>query len=386
MKKSKLLLIIFGIVLVFVSLFSNYIINYEKIDTLFIVNENSKAYEYAKDKNNEILNDSNKDIYIRNLEEFTYNEVLGGLELVGYKGISKELVIPEYINSKKVVSINFDLTNIDTLIISSNIKNINELGNTKLVCYQNSLCEESLIADSDYNKYFYNYDIDFTYNIVDNKIQIESYTGNDKFVIIPTTINGYEVSSVSFDLNNIDKVYIPSTVTNIEFSVNSIDTLFVIISILSLLIYLIVLLISGKTINSTSIYVVSSLYLISSVILPYLIYGKLLVIVYIILTAIYLLLSLSLIMTKGKLDKYDNKIKNIDTFIKECLLILDSYDGLNLEKLKELIKYSDPVSSDSTKELENEILNDLKKLNNDTDIELVSKKIKTRNQICKDNK
>lgn len=94
----------------------------------------------------------------------------------------------------------------------------------------------------------------------------------------------------------------------------------------------------------------------------------------------------------------DKKIKTNTYFIKNVLNIisdvLDSVEDENAKKsilaLYEIAQYSDPVSNDNTKEIENEIKNKIEcLLINPTDINLTDELIKlfkNRNRICKSSK
>ena len=403
MKKSKLLLILFGFIVTIISIVSMLVIKQETINTKFIVQKGTYAYQYAKNNNIEVLYDSNKNNYVRNIEQFIYNEINGGLEIIGYNGISKELIIPRTIEGKKVVSINTNFEKLKKLIISENIKTLNvDLDDITLVCYKNELCNNTaikteLIPDSEINQYYFGeFNIDFVYEIDNQEIEIENYIGNSKSIVIPETINGYKVTKVDFELkNNIEEIYIPKTVVEIDLESAPTELIkYSILSILSFVIYCgFVIFTSDKkdSINNFPSYIISLVYLIG--ILTYLyinINNSSLFVIYIALTLIYIFINLALILASKKIIKYDEEVKTTGGFIKEALSIIeelkDNTNLTDLEKLEENIKYSDPVSSNQTLEIEKEIINDIKNIKTNDSILLINKKVEKRNKICKENK
>ena len=107
------------------------------------------------------------------------------------------------------------------------------------------------------------------------------------------------------------------------------------------------------------------------------------------------MLSIILLLSKNKTKKYDEKIKNIDNYIKSTLNLLEDKDleeysdpvVKEIEEVKELIKYSDPVSSNETVPLEKEIKNLIEHDENSVEHwKGIEKLIKKRNNICKNNK
>lgn len=103
----------------------------------------------------------------------------------------------------------------------------------------------------------------------------------------------------------------------------------------------------------------------------------------IIITLIYLIITISVLKVQKRISKYDEKIKNINDFKNEALkLALKT----NNNELIETIKYMDPVSNDKTKNIEEEILNDLKNINDENQYSKIVSKIKERNEICKNTK
>jgi len=406
MKKSKISLVIFGFILMFISISTMLILNSKDINTIFIVEENSAAHKYAKDNNIsvELVSDSVKNDYIKRIELFKYSEVEDGIEIIGYDGISKELVIPRSINGKKVISIKKDaFVNIEKLIISENVKNIDIsiLENTTLVCYKNDLCNNSdieteIILDSEKNNYNFNdIVVDFEYNIKDNKIEITKYN-NTNDIIIPISINGYNVEKLSINLENVDSIYIPNTVLSFEFvDLSDYDSVSIIISVLTFIIYsLIILFVFGKNkFNSIPVFIISILYLIG--LLVYSFYSqynnysnRVLVIIYIILTLIYIFISISLIFAKKKIENYDTKVKNSGEFIRKCIdIIIEMKDkNLDLYSLEETVKYSDPVSSLDTENIEKQIIELLNCAETQDEINKIEKLVIKRNKICKESK
>ena len=109
----------------------------------------------------------------------------------------------------------------------------------------------------------------------------------------------------------------------------------------------------------------------------------------IIITLIYLILNylLNIIIKNNK--KFDNEIKQKNTFIKEIQLLLQDYEFDKIEDINEIIKYSDPVSTNEVSEIEEEIKKEIKNItkeNVNEKCKMLKKLLKKRNAILKDNK
>ena len=69
--------------------------------------------------------------------------------------------------------------------------------------------------------------------------------------------------------------------------------------------------------------------------------------------------------------------------------MLQDYDFKELKEISDMIRYSDPVSIPEVTEIEKNIKDEIKSINDDNvkdKISIIKKLIKKRNQICKDNK
>ena len=106
----------------------------------------------------------------------------------------------------------------------------------------------------------------------------------------------------------------------------------------------------------------------------------------IVTTIIYFILFLPLYFVKNRLKEYDKKVNNIQTFTEEALNIAKK---INNQDLIEALKFSDPVSSEFTKESEKTILeklNETVKTKDDESINEIINLIIERNNICKKTK
>lgn len=420
MKKGNFITSIGFIVFFVIVVSSLSIILYVKKDLTIVTNKNSYSEEYAKKENIDVkvLSDNEK-INDVNIEYFSYNYVNGGIEITDYNGISETLTIPYSINNSSVVSIAKDAlkkdTNLKKIVISYNLKELNEddFKDIEIECYDYDYCRSlkenenlnvKILYDSDYRDFNYKR-LEYDYNYVNNKIEITGYNGFAKNIIIPTTINGYEVNKINMTLHNVDSMYLPNTVNDIKlkFTNNPYDMIFYFCLISDTIALIIVLifnnLVKNKTnedyFNNVPLKLWSVSYI--SFIFIYTFLTKLnnydfknSLIVILIITFIYIIISLSLVFSKKQIKDYDKKIKNIDDFIKNSLLSLDDIKEENeiISEIKDILKYSDPVSNVQTKEIEKEIL-DLISNGQKEDLEYwnnVKKLILKRNNICKNSK
>ena len=114
---------------------------------------------------------------------------------------------------------------------------------------------------------------------------------------------------------------------------------------------------------------------------------------YIIIFGIVFLLQIILYIifsnVKRENIKYDQKIKKIDTYKNELLIILKDKKNNYLEVLIDAIKYMDPVSNKYVNEIEQEIKERVYNITNDTskeEIQAITTLINKRNLILKNNK
>lgn len=386
-------------------------------DIKIIVSDNKIVEDYAKKYNFELekLSDSKEYLYKKNIELFDYNAIQNGVEITKYSGISKVLVIPEMINSSKVISIKKEALSklkVETIVISKYIENLptEELKNVKIKCYNNNFCNElkknneldvEILSDSDYTD-FNNNDLQFEYNI-DNSIELTKYISSNKDIVIPETINGYEVTKISLDVKELDvnSIYIPNTVEKIDIKIdNQNETniiLSIIINLLTLIIFSIIIFINNsknkeESFINMSVYVLSMIYLLIQYICM-LNATTNIISSSVIRLVVYLIIVLPLILIRKRIKNYDNKVKESGSFIRESMSIIDDLDIIEysaeekelLNRIKEDLRFSDPVSSGATEVIENEIKSLLLKdeKNNLAEIERL---IKKRNKICKETK
>ena len=250
------------------------------------------------------------------------------------------------------------------------------------------------ISDSELNELKSN--DNFTYNIKNNQIEVTGYKGSENQIIIPETIENLPVTIISMNLDKMpSEIYIPSSVITInqiiDENINNNFYLTIIIELIALIITLLVILIlnkkknQDKTVYITFLYILSIIYLFAINMYAYLNINNLLTIT-IVTTIIYFILFLPLYFVKNRLKEYDKKVNNIQTFTEEALNIAKK---INNQDLIESLKFSDPVSSEFTKEIENTILEKLNKTvktKDDENINEIINLIIERNNICKKTK
>lgn len=403
MDKKKISLILIGLIITVGALISNFIFYKSLSHITIIASKDSYAYGYAKKNmiNAIVSSDSDLEKLTTKLEEFDYNIKDGEIEITGYKGISSKVIIPKFIKNMKVTSLNVEFpSETKTVVISSNISKINEkrLKNIEIYCYENNnILKENqnlnikLLNDSDII-YFDNSSEMFSYDIKNGKITINNYLGDSNSVVIPETINGYVVEKLEFDGTGIKTMYIPKSVEHISNNLTSpiINKFFVttiILIVMSFILYLVGVSIKKANtltdvVYSTPKFIISIVYLILNIFLVYILrinpseYYKYLILS-ISISSLYLVLIYVLANIHKNNIKFDHEINQKGDFIQEALSIADN------DILIEKIKYSDPVSIDAVKSIENEIINELKTSKDNKKIE---KLLEDRNRIISDNK
>ena len=96
---------------------------------------NEYVENYAKDNNyNYIeLSDSEYNNLMRQTSNFEYNVVANGIEITEYKGIEKDIIIPETIDNKEVTTISLKLKEIPkSIYIPSTVNKINSVMDSNL--------------------------------------------------------------------------------------------------------------------------------------------------------------------------------------------------------------------------------------------------------------
>ena len=191
----------------------------------------SYAELFANDKGLKVgsLPDSVTNYFDQRYEIFDYNNNASGVTIENYSGKSSELVIPVKIDGKLVTEIgeNFfnSLNGVAKVYVPISVTKLPENVNKNIVieCDKDALFANN--EDTEWNiqtQYDSNYinlflgDCPFMYNESPSGMDITGYLGVDRYLVIPSYINGIPVTTVSMDLEgNFDLVVIPATVTNI---------------------------------------------------------------------------------------------------------------------------------------------------------------------------
>lgn len=382
---------------------------------------NDYVLEYAK-KNGidyEKIADSEKDKYTKNIESFSYNKVNDTLEITEYKGISETLVIPYEYDGVKVTSISdsFKNDNVKKIYISDNITYlpVENFKNITINCYRGKYCEElksnnelnvNILNDSDVVDFNY-IEFLFEYNVKDGNVELTHYKGNGGVLIVPETVNGMKVTSVSFDSNHNKEIYLPDTINNISdnfitpWNYNNYKNCVVSAIVTFILATIVILIVKDRTPEeiavSTPIYVCTLVFLGITFYANYnsnhrYASGSGIQTYTIFINLMYLITVLSIIFTNKRNKKLDTNIKNNTKFIDEMIFKINNVSDLKDKYKNELVdklKYSDPVSNKMVKSIEDNISSLIDKLSDkssDKEIDCIIKLIENRNDIIKRNK
>ena len=414
MNKKKLIISI-GILISVFSLVNTFIYYKSNRLTIYTLND-TYAYKYAKKNliNTYNLSDSHYKYFNRVWEDFKVNEDNNKITITKYEGLSEELIIPTTYLGKRVVNISADAipSTVKTIFLPDSIENINEDDylNKEILCYRGEFCENLKNNDklnvkvlSDTDSYILNEEkLEFTYNIINNnEIELTNYLGESESIIIPKSINGYKVTKISFDGTGITSIFISESVNDIGGNITSklFNKCLIISTIMitySLVIYCILIILT-KTyalVDKVYIYSVSIIYLIVINYILYLLrinpFESLIYFIYtLIISSIYVIAIYILKnIVKGN-NEYDKSIKDVTSFINETLLLLQDYEYKELDEIKEMLKYSDPVSSSEVKKIEEDIKEEIKSITKDNILEkckTLKKYINKRNTLIKNNK
>ena len=382
---------------------------------------NDYVLEYAK-KNGidyEKIADSEKDKYTKNIESFSYNKVNDTLEITEYKGLSETLVIPYEYDGVKVTSISDSFKNdkVKNIYISDNINYlpVENFKNITINCYKGKYCEElknnnelnvNILNDSDVVDFNY-IDFPFEYNVKDGNVELTHYKGSGGALIIPETVNGMKVTSVSFDGSHNKEVYLPDTINNISdnfitpWNYNNYINCVISAIVAFVLTTIVILIVKDRTPEeiavSTPIYIVTFMYL---GIMFYINYtsnheyssGNGISLISIESGLIYFTAVVTIMFINKRNKKLDTNTKNKTKFIDEMIFKINNISKLNSEyknKLIDKLKYSDPVSNEMVKGIEDNINMLISKLNDKSsneEIDNIIKLIENRNDIIKRNK
>ena len=418
--KKKIIFIAISFVITLALIFS---LTNEKYygDIKIKFSNNDYVLEYAK-KNGidyEKIADSEKDKYTKNIESFSYNKVNDTLEITEYKGISETLVIPYEYDGVKVTSISDSFKNdkVKNIYISDNINYlpVENFKNITINCYRGKYCEElknnnelnvNILNDSEVVDFNY-IEFPFEYNVKDGNVELTHYKGNGGALIIPTTVNGMKVTSVSFDGSHNKEVYLPDTINNISdnfitpWNHNNYINCVISAVVAFVLTTIVILIVKDRTPEgiavSTPIYVLTFIFLgitfyanynnnhshtFGSGIQTYTIFSNL----------IYFTAVVTIMFINKRNKKLDTNTKNKTKFIDEMIFKINNISKLNSEyknKLIDKLKYSDPVSNAMVKGIEDNISSLISKLNDKSsneEIDNIIKLIENRNDIIKRNK
>lgn len=382
---------------------------------------NDYVLEYAK-KNGidyEKIADSEKDKYTKNIESFSYNKVNDTLEITEYKGLSETLVIPYEYDGVKVTSISDSFKNdkVKNIYISDNINYlpVENFKNITINCYRGKYCEElknnnelnvNILNDSKVVDFNY-IEFPFEYNVKDGNVELTHYKGSGGALIIPETVNGMKVTSVSFDCSYNKEVYLPDTINKISdnfitpWNHNNYINCVISAIVAFVLTTIVILIVKDRTPEeiavSTPIYIGTFMYL---GIMFYINYtsnheyssGNGIPIISIESGLIYFTTVVTIMFINKRNKKLDTNTKNKTKFIDEMIFKINNISKLNSEyknKLIDKLKYSDPVSNETVKDIEYNISSLISKLNDKSSIEEIDniiKLIENRNDIIKRNK
>lgn len=392
---------------------------YDKTDSISIFGyEGSYAEEYAEKHNIdfEAISDSDAYLGILNLENFEYNN---DGEIVSYTGSSEKIAIPTDINGNKITKVDekaFDnAENLKSVYIprSVTVFEPKSLENLTVFLYEDTDLYKKLSKDKNvkfaiktipdsYYVDFYSANIPFSYdNISDKSIDINRYHAFNNIVLIPESIDGKIVTTLSFDAlsNDVEVIIIPQSVTSIKGELYSnrydmrffIGVLTALLGVAIAIVYVLIIKIDSKEKTFLAFsqlktaYVVTILsVLLSSVYLFVRIVPNSAYFVAVVL--VYGIAIISIVKARAAVavvEGIDDKIKVQTHFIKS--LTVDAEHLMNTTKISELkaltktvfeaVRYSDPMSNAVLVEVENKIensFNDFENAVSADDFELAS--------------
>lgn len=410
---------------------------YDKSDSVDIIcYDGSYAEEYAEKHNidYEIISDSDAYIGILNLENFDYNN---DGTIVAYKGKSEKIAIPTDIEGTKITKIDGkafeNAKNLKTIYLPKSVATfeIKELKDVTVYMYEDTDLYKKLSEDKEikfeiktipdsYFVDFYTANIPFSYdNISDKSIDINRYHAENELVLIPESIDGKIVTTVSFDAlaEGVETIIIPKSVTSIKGNLYNgrydfaflIGMMIAFVGTAIAVAFVFTLNVDTKEkmflnfsqfrtayIVSILSVILSGIYLFAAAVPDF--------IIYIAAILVYALAVISIIKAKmavSVVEGIDEKIKVQTFFIKS--LTSDTEHLMNTAKTAELktlakkiyeaVRYSDPMSNAVLVEVEEKIRNgftDFENAVNAEDFELASSTadellslIDIRNKKCK---
>ena len=409
---------------------------YDKSDSIDIVcYEGSYAEQYAKENNidYELFSDSDAYLGILNLENFDYNN---DGTIVSYNGDSETIAIPTEIEGVKITKISEkafeNAKNLKNIYLPKTVTafEVKELENVTVYMYEDAGLYKSLsnnkkikyeiktIPDS-YFVDLYTSNIPFSYSYISDKsVDINRYTANNDIVLIPESIDGKVVTTISFNAldTGVETIVIPKSVTSItgKMSTARYDLTFLIgmlmafVGTAAAIAFVLTLKVESKEKMALTVSQFGTAFTVAvlSLILAGIYFVDILpdVLVYIAIILVYGFAVISIIKAKVAVSVVagiDEKIKVQTFFIKS--LTVDAEVLMNnskttefkalTKKVYEAIRYSDPMSNAVLVEVEEKIQNGFSDFENAVDgedFELASSTadellslIDIRNKKCK---
>ncbi len=410
---------------------------YDKSDSVDIIcYDGPYAEEYAEkhDIDCEIISDSDAYIGILNLENFDYNN---DGTIVAYKGESEKIAIPTDIEGVKITKIDekaFENTkNLKSIYLPKSVTEfeVKALENITVFMYEDTELYKKLSEDKEikfeiktipdsYFVDFYTANIPFSYdNISDKSIDINRYHAFNEIVVIPESIDGKVVTTISFNAleDVVETIVIPKSVTSIkgELYSNRYDLTFLIGMLIALVgtaiatAFVLTLKVETKEKMFLNLSQFRTAYIVT--VLSLILAGIYLFVgivpdwmIYIAVVLVYGIAVISILKAKvavSVVEGIDEKIKIQTFFIKSLTVnaehLMHTSKTAELKtlakKVYEAIRYSDPMSNAVLVEVEDKIQNgfvDFENAVNGEDIELASSTadellslIDIRNKKCK---
>lgn len=386
---------------------------YDKSDSVGIIcYDGSYAEEYAEKHNidYEIISDSDAYLGILNLENFEYNN---DGTIVAYKGESEKIAIPTDIDGVAITKIAKDAfkdaKNLKSIYLPKSVSafEVKELENVTVYMYEDSDLYKKLSKDEEikfkiktipdsYFVDFYTANNPFSYsNISDKSIDINRYHAYNEIVLIPESIDGKIVTTISFDAleKGVKVVVIPKSVTSIngKFYSNRYDMsflvgiLFALVGTVIAIVFVLTLKVDTKEKTFLAISQFRTAYIVT--VLSLILSGVYIFVdavpniaVYVAVALVYGLAIIYIVKAKAAaaiVEGINEKIKVQTFFIKS--LIVDAEHLMNAAKTEELktlskkvyeaVRYSDPMSNAVLVEVEEKIQNSFEDFENAVDSE-----------------
>ena len=328
--------------------------------------------------------------------KFEHSVREGNLYINAYTGERNEIVISSRINNKSVVGINEsffnDLTDEVSIYLPKKFCDVEgePLDNVTFFCSKESPFYENYITwnvESVYDSTYINFDLGdlpFEYNDHGSTLELTSYTGSDKVLVIPSYINGKAVTAVSCDLlGNYDLVVFPETIEEISGQVKAanysdafaLEVGFTLFAFALALVVVNIILPRLKKLDEIVLnvpqLVLTFFYVLAQFVFSLLVIYKdvasayTALIISIVLMVLYVVLIFIVSAGRNNAIAVEENIAVktswMKTFKRSCA---DLADGIKdpalkkqVERLVEDIRYSDPVSSEHLEEEENKLQN-----------------------------